>query len=287
MKPKNLFLIFLIYFFSVAIAIAQIYTPSGIIQGSSGTTDYVGIGTFSESIHPASRLHIKQDNDDAIEGIRIQGPGSESAFIFRLDDDDDALVLRNNGTNTLLIQDGRVGIGEDIPESVLHLDGYHGLTIEDSDFSSVKVNMKISSYTGAHGLRFIITPDGNWNNFKDVLHLASTGNVGIGTTDPSSKLTVNGEILCEKVRVIADIPWADYIFDSSYELKSIEEVEDYINSNKHLPDVPSEQEITGSQGLDIAEMNIILLKKIEEQTLYIIELNKRLKMLEDLVKNNY
>jgi hypothetical protein len=67
--------------------------------------------------------------------------------------------------------------------------------------------------------------------------------------------------------------WSDYVFDECYELKSLDEVEDYLLKNKHLPDVPSAEEMV-KNGLDVAQMNALLLRKIEELTLYLIELKK-------------
>ncbi len=77
--------------------------------------------------------------------------------------------------------------------------------------------------------------------------------------------------------------WHDYVFQPDYELRSLEEVEEFINTNHHLPDIPSEQEVK-EEGVKVGEMEGLLLKKIEELTLYIIEQNKRIEELEELVK---
>ncbi|WP_264525667.1 tail fiber protein [Flavobacterium sp. N502536] len=100
------------------------------------------------------------------------------------------------------------------------------------------------------------------------------GNVGIGTVNPGSKLTVAGNIHAQEVKVTAragEVP--DYVFANDYKLKSLEEVEAYIKLNKHLPEIPSAKEIE-SNGLMLAEMNLNLLKKMEEMTLYMIEMKK-------------
>lgn len=108
-----------------------------------------------------------------------------------------------------------------------------------------------------------------------------TANVGIGTTAPDEKLTVKGKIHTQEVRVDMSGPLVpDYVFAEDYKLKSLQEVEDYITANKHLPEIPSAQEIE-KNGLMLAEMNMNLLKKIEEMTLYMIEQNKK---IEDLQK---
>jgi hypothetical protein len=103
--------------------------------------------------------------------------------------------------------------------------------------------------------------------------IKQTGNVGIGTNNPTYKLAVEGTIGARKMKVTQEA-WPDYVFAAEYKLPSLKEVEDYIIINKHLPDVPSAQEIKQS-GLDLGEMNKILLQKLEEQTLYLIEMEKK------------
>ena len=72
--------------------------------------------------------------------------------------------------------------------------------------------------------------------------------------------------------------WADYVFQPQYKLKSLREVEAFIREHKHLPDVPSAMEVEGN-GIDLGENQATLLKKIEELTLYMIELNKKVEAL--------
>ena len=103
------------------------------------------------------------------------------------------------------------------------------------------------------------------------------GNVGIGTisiNDPNYKLFVETGIRTRKVKV-DQVSWADYVFEPTYKLPTLKEVEDYIKKNKHLPDVPSAQEVE-KNGIDLGDNQTILLKKIEELTLYVIEQNKKL-----------
>jgi hypothetical protein len=101
------------------------------------------------------------------------------------------------------------------------------------------------------------------------------GYVGIGTVNPDEKLTVKGKIHAEEVRIDLSVPAPDYVFRDDYKLKSLQEVEDYIKKNSHLPEIPSAKEIE-KNGLMLAEMNMSLLKKIEELTLYSIEQNKKI-----------
>jgi len=100
------------------------------------------------------------------------------------------------------------------------------------------------------------------------------GKVGIGTASPRNELDVNGTIRAREIKVEAS-PWPDYVFDNSYKLKSLNEVEAFINTNKHLPDVPSALQIK-EQGVNLGEINAKLLQKIEELTLYTIEQHRQL-----------
>jgi cell division protein FtsL len=109
------------------------------------------------------------------------------------------------------------------------------------------------------------------------------GNVGIGTTAPDAKLSVNGNIHAKEVKIDLSFPAPDYVFAKDYKLKALEEVEDYIEKNSHLPEIPSAKEFE-KNGLMLAEMNMSLLKKVEEMTLYMIDQNKAIQDLKQEVK---
>lgn len=101
-----------------------------------------------------------------------------------------------------------------------------------------------------------------------------------GVNVSAYNLFVKGGILTDEIRVALNSTWADYVFEKDYELKSLEEVENFINENGHLPNVPNAAQVK-EEGINVAEMTRIQQEKIEELTLYIIELNKRLQALEN------
>ena len=131
-----------------------------------------------------------------------------------------------------------------------------------------------------------LKPDGSEPNaITDNIY--TNGKVGINTkTFPTNVGNVNvskyslfakGGILTEEVRVSLSSDWADFVFLEDYKLESLEKVEKYISENKHLKDVPSAEEVK-QKGIELGEMNKILLMKIEELTLYVIEINKKLEL---------
>jgi trimeric autotransporter adhesin len=127
-----------------------------------------------------------------------------------------------------------------------------------------------------------------WNNNGGRLETTTGGKVVIGsgiTNFPEGyNLYVKGGILSERVRVALanSDKWADYVFKKDYQLMPLSKVEKFIHENKHLPNVPSAEEMVKS-GLDLAENNAKLMEKIEELTLYLIEANKKIDKLEKKV----
>jgi hypothetical protein len=103
------------------------------------------------------------------------------------------------------------------------------------------------------------------------------GMVGIGTTSPSERLSVNGNIIAKKIK-ITQTGWSDYVFADDYKLKDLAFVESFIKQNKHLPDVPSAKEVE-AEGISVGDNQALLLKKIEELTLYVIGLKKEIELL--------
>ena len=111
------------------------------------------------------------------------------------------------------------------------------------------------------------------------------GRIGIGTTSLQSELTVNGTITAKEVKVTLE-GWPDYVFGDTYRLIPLDELKQYIEIHKSLPGVPTEKEVAAN-GMNVGKMQSTLLEKIEELTLYMIELKqenenlkKRIRLLE-------
>lgn len=112
--------------------------------------------------------------------------------------------------------------------------------------------------------------------------------VGTGATIPvgsTYKMAIAGGIITEKVRVATNGSafWADFVFDKAYKLRPLSEVENFIKINKHLPEIPSTDDVV-KNGIDLAETQALLLQKVEELTLYVIQQNKKIERLERKVK---
>ncbi len=120
--------------------------------------------------------------------------------------------------------------------------------------------------------------------------LKVTSQVFIGTNttqeDAASdyELVVDGEAIVEELVVELSANWPDYVFKEDYDLKSLSEVKTFIDENGHLPEIPSAAEMEASDGVAVGEMQRILLQKVEELTLYMIELEEKNKALEAQIK---
>lgn len=143
----------------------------------------------------------------------------------------------------------------------------------------------IYNMTGAYGnsLQFwAYSANGCSDMCRAAVTFADNGNVGIGVF-PQYKLHVTGVVKAETYLADVNPHWPDYVFDSAYQLPSLYEVEKYIKQNHHLPEVPSAQKVK-EEGINLSDNQAVLLKKIEELTLYAIEQQKKIQELEAKMK---
>lgn len=173
-----------------------------------------------------------------------------------------ALVVPSDG--------GYVGIGTSAPNVRFHVNGLAG---EDAFRVQVSGSTKLLLQSNG-GTSFGSLSSAPANG------IYVNGNVQVGSTPVplGYKMSVDGKLICEEVKVQLSTDWADYVFDENYNLLSLDEVAEFIAKNNHLPDVPSADELE-KNGLDLSAMNVIMMQKIEELTLYLIELNKQNELL--------
>lgn len=184
---------------------------------------------------------------------------------------------------------GPVGLGTLSPNSTVLLD-INGKAFVRSLFYVNDImggdggDIRIGPNTGANSSTIFMI---GGVNQTEIMRVCYNGNVGIGTVVPDAKLAVNGNIHSREVKVDLSFPAPDYVFANDYNLRSLKEVETFVNKNSHLPEIPSAKEFE-KNGIQLAEMNMALLKKVEELTLYAIQQEKKtekmLKIIEELNK---
>ncbi len=188
------------------------------------------------------------------------------------------------GNPLTILKNGYMGLGINNPNSQLCIsDGGNGLiSMHAGVTSALGFNRNVTDgaipNTAISGWQFTARDEsfrleGFNGAYTFPLSVLKNGNVGIGTPNPDSRLTVKGLIHAEEVKVSLQVPGPDYVFEKNYKLLSLSETETYIQQNKHLPEVPSAKEME-TNGISLSEMNMLLLKKVEELTLYLIEMKK-------------
>jgi hypothetical protein len=182
--------------------------------------------------------------------------------------------VATRGTNTFTgdqIINGNIGIGNPTPEiplSVYGISQFFPRRIGSGDVRSLEIGYSFTNPDFMNNLYpvFLKTGGGNQPLILDAAR------VGIGTSNPDAKLAVNGTIHSKEVKVDL-LDWPDYVFKKEYKLPTLEEVEKHINEKGHLENIPNEDEVL-KNGINLGEMNAKLLQKIEELTLYMIEMKK-------------
>lgn len=242
-------------------------TPWG--TGGLGTIQFKGVSNKSE-------FHL-----NFVDGI-----DSKLAFTSYQTNVSESFTIRGNGN---------IGIGVASPQHNLHVNTQIHISEGQDNMltasSSTGVHHLIGTYNGWDPKTVYIA---GYNAFYDHGSNAKTervkigrqltvqlqdGGLGIGTENLSGyRLAVKGKIRAEEIRV--ESGWADFVFEPGYRLRPLEEVEAYINEHRHLPEVPSAAEVR-EHGVDLGKTDALLLQKIEELTLYQIELLKRIKTVEE------
>ncbi len=169
--------------------------------------------------------------------------------------------------------------------SYISLANYDSNEGNGSEYVMAQVAAGMGDVSGNRGYLQFSTNAGN--NLQERMRILDNGKVAIGiTTVPSNyRLAVKGDIIAEGLK-IADYgttDWSDFVFEPTYKLMPLSQVEQYILANKHLPDVPSAKEVA-ENGIDVASMDATLLQKIEELTLYTIEQEKQLKTQSEIIE---
>ena len=287
-------------------------TPSMTIRQNSvqNVPAYVGIGTTDpkKELHVDGNVMISNSNNALL--FANSASSTDGDFGIKLSRNGLEFFKPNNGSpmNNLLYigTNGNIGIGSSNTTYKLNIAGSARSTSFQTETLTVTDDVIFNNLAG--NTTQVVTVDNNgelsttsFSTLQDNLgnHIASqnlnlngyriinTGNnggifintnnnVGIGTLNPIHELSVNGTIQAKELIVTTlAADWPDFVFDPEYKLTSLHELDKYIESEKHLPGVPSANEIS-ERGIKVGEMNAILLQKVEELTLYVIELQKQI-----------
>lgn len=251
-------------------------------QATTGGSESIAIG-HNTVLGGSQNIIFGNEGVDGVNVNNAVGIGNDVTLI------QDHSVIVGDNRNQLLT----VGIGTNKPNAILHVNNTgtswpRVFQVDQSGSTGLVVTSNLGVAIGdnltppAQGLEVV----GNTELLSD-LSVADDVSIGdqlyINTTimPTDYRVAIDGKVACTEIRVQEVIDWPDYVFDKSYKLRSIQEMKAFIETNHHLPGVPSAAEVK-ENGIELGMTNKILLEKIEELSLYIIQLELRLQSLENL-----
>lgn len=260
---------------TVSATIYVVYSPSGVgtdngnivISATGVTTQNIAVTGTAQAIWIASGTNIYNANTGNV-GI---GTGATAPS--------EKLTVTGNGLFSGTLKATGISLTTGAGEGkVLTSDATGAATWQPADFSNGwklegNNNIEESHFLGTTNAKPIIFKTNN----LEVMRILSNGKISIGDSyvPTDYKLSVNGKIIATEVAVFSRNKWPDYVFSSEYKRMSLSEVEKYINTYKHLPGMPSAEEVE-KEGIKVGKINTIIVEKVEELTLSAIEHEKLL-----------
>jgi len=266
------------------------------IFGQSNSYPPIGDVTI-RNYSPLINLQRLENVGGFIAGIQTKLLDGTNSWYFGNLQSDTWVVSKGDYTNPKLaiLNSGNVGIGTTVPAAKLTINAdansntnsiliYSNNVVADSYTAigsyfangngNVNSQVRFGNEEVANSKSYLAFATGTAGTALERIRINSIGNVGIGITNPQNKLDVNGTIHSKEVKVDMN-GWSDFVFKKDYTLPTLQEVEKHIAEKGHLENIPSEEEVL-KNGINLGEMNSKLLQKIEEMTLYMIEMQKEI-----------
>ncbi len=240
------------------------------------------------SLEAASNYYVQIQPRSTTHGLLVREYNSTDYGNFEVTSSGLGIGYNTADYNLLINPSGNIGVGcdpgtttfkiykADIPLFELASSASRlqigGVTFAGAFGNGSRVgDVVLRTLGGTHGMYFYM-PNNN-NDGSTYIAFGDDANPSWVRIFNNRTFRIDGKLYAKEINVQTNV-WADYVFHSDYKLKSLNEVESFINENKRLPDMPSEQEVK-ENGINLAEMNALLLKKVEETMLYVIELKKQ------------
>ncbi|CAN5249237.1 hypothetical protein BH11BAC6_BH11BAC6_03170 [soil metagenome] len=276
---------------------------AGFFSGRVYMSDHLSLNTTSNNVV----LNISGDNkaievDGTNPYLQMKSLGNDVGYIraniTNLEVATNAgtagnLVLRTNGGERMTIgSNGRIGVNTVITPAQFNVSGTNETVNIDGSNPYLQINNggALTGYIRANGSNFQVATNAENDlgklefrtNGSSRMWIDANGNVSVGGSGKVATgylLSVVGKVMAEEVRVELNGTWPDYVFSKDYKLMPLQNLKQYVNENNHLPEVPAAEAM--KDGIEVGKMNKMLMQKVEELTLYVIQLNEELQALKN------
>lgn len=262
--------------------------PTNIITGEFAGNVGIGIHNPTDKLEVKGDLRVEARSNSTQANIRLIGGESESMFFRALKNtttptqvgylgfynSGEYSVWGAYGGNVYLTKDGNFGIENSSPDARLHINSGQDVGIGTTSNGFVMLGSPTSSNIIIDNNEIGFRVNGAWG---ELAIQNDGGSVRIGNVAlPSGyRFGVKGKAICEELKVQLSGNWPDYVFNKNYKLKSFDELRQFISQNNHLPNIPAAAEVE-KNGIEVGDMQKRMMEKIEELTLYVLQLEERL-----------